>query len=633
MSIVIVIAPHPDMGHTAWANLQQAGVLQAAPSRRERLTPLQIHELMLKTAQQRLGLVESAAGGLSPIVPTLEKLWTELATDLMLANVDAAHYGWQQELDAHTPAFWHRLDPEARFVLVYEDPAAYVARAIIAAKEQRNGVPEPLEDLLAQWHANHVLLLNTFYAMDGNAVLVHATEWAGAADFLGLPSVPTATPADAPTSAGLAPTMLRQLLQPMVQQHAQAHALWLELQAVAQCPAEQPASDAVAVFHLVGAVLDLQAELQNANDQCDDLRQKNTQLQQALNAEAAAQLQEAAAKAQAQKNIEQLAAEKARLEEQHSHALREAQEEAELLLTQLHQVQEELEKYHFKNQELDKQLRDVTQLQQTHASLQTELAATREAQAKTSAAAAAAQQALQAAQTQVSQLRQEQASMLEARTLSEQKAAEQARLAEQRSHALREAQEEAELLLTQLHQVQEELENYFLKYQEQKAKLQSTADFWQQQPQAEVWADMRYTPNGGGWYEAEADGRWSGPGNEAFIDLPLLTPGSYLLELHIADAMDPDLVASMQLTAQFEDGTHTLVDLVHEFGAAPNLYPMVSTGLLQLPACGGSWKLHMVLPRVICPADQGGSDTRSLGLRLQGVRLSLQANSAEEPTP
>lgn len=291
MSIVIVIAPYPDMGHIAWTNLQQAGVLQAAPSRRERLTPLQIHELMLKTAQQRLGLVESAAGGLSPIVPTLEKLWTELATDLMLANVDAAHYGWQQELDAHTPAFWHRLDPEARFVLVYEDPAAYVARAIIAAKEQRNGVPEPLEDLLAQWHASHVLLLNTFYAMNGNAVLVHATEWAGAADFMGVPRAPTATPADAPTSAGLAPTMLRQLLQPMVQQHAQAHALWLELQAVAQCPAEQPASDAVAVFHLVGAVLDLQAELQNANDQCDDLRQKNTQLQQALNAETAAQLQ------------------------------------------------------------------------------------------------------------------------------------------------------------------------------------------------------------------------------------------------------------------------------------------------------------------------------------------------------
>ena len=517
MSIVIVIAPHPDMGHIAWANLQQAGVLQAAPSRRERLTPLQIHELMLKTAQQRLGLVESAAGGLSPIVPTLEKLWTELATDLMLANVDAAHYGWQQELDAHTPAFWHRLDPEARFVMVYEDPVAHVARATIAAKEQRSSAPEPLEDLLAQWHASHALLLDTFYAMNGNAVLVHATESAGAADFIGLPMAPHAKPVNVP-SAGVAPTLLRQLLQPMVQQHSQAHALWLELQAVAQCPAEPPASDAVAVFHLVGAVLDLQAELQNANDQCDDLRQKNTQLQQALNAETAAQLQEAAAKAQAQKNIEQLAAEKARLEEQHSHALREAQEEAELLLTQLHQVQEELE-------------------------------------------------------------------------------------------------------------------NYFLKYQEQKAKLQNATDFWQQQPQAEVWADMRYTPNGGGWYEAEADGRWSGPGNEAFIDLPLLTPGSYLLELHIADAMDPDLVASMQLTAQFEDGTHTLVDLVHEFGAAPSLYPMVSTGLLQLPACGGSWKLHMVLPRVICPADQGGSDTRSLGLRLQGVRLSLQANSAEEPTP
>jgi hypothetical protein len=52
--------------------------------------------------------------------------------------------------------------------------------------------------------------------------------------------------------------------------------------------------------------------------------------------------------------------------------------------------------------------------------------------------------------------------------------------------------------------------------------------------------------------------------------------------------------------------------------------------LLQLPACGGSWHLRIELPRVVCPADQGGSDTRSLGLRLQGVRLSAQAAVPEE---
>jgi hypothetical protein len=67
------------------------------------------------------------------------------------------------------------------------------------------------------------------------------------------------------------------------------------------------------------------------------------------------------------------------------------------------------------------------------------------------------------------------------------------------------------------------------------------------------------------------------------------------------------------------------VELVHEFGAAPGMYPMLSAGVLHLPdGLQGSWQLNLVLPEVISPAEHGGSDTRQLGLRLQGLRLSQQ---------
>ena len=188
-------------------------------------------------------------------------------------------------------------------------------------------------------------------------------------------------------------------------------------------------------------------------------------------------------------------------------------------------------------------------------------------------------------------------------------------------------------MIAQLHQVQEELEHYFVQYQEQKKQLQSVTQFWRQHTPNELWVDMRRTDNGNGWYEAEADGRWSGPGTESTIELPPLAAGQYLLELHIADAMSPELVADMQLVAQLDDGQVLPVSLVHEFGAAEGMYPMASAGILELPASvQGGWQLKLVLPHVVSPAEQGSDDTRELGLRLQGVRLSLQqAEVIEQP--
>jgi hypothetical protein len=208
---------------------------------------------------------------------------------------------------------------------------------------------------------------------------------------------------------------------------------------------------------------------------------------------------------------------------------------------------------------------------------------------------------------------------------------ETARLAEQHRLQTQELQEEGELLLTQLHQVQEELERYFLQYQDQKKQLQGITQFWLRHPPADLWVDMRRTDDGQGWYEAEADGRWSGPSTESSIELPPLAAGTYLVEMHIADAMSPELVAGTQLQAQLSDGQTLPVELVHEFGAATGLYPMVSAGVLQLPeGVQGSWQLKLVLPEVISPAEHGESDTRQLGLRLQGLRLSqLPADTPE----
>lgn len=593
MSIVILIAPTAATAATAWAALRQADLVDAAPSRREQLTPQQVQQLMLKTVQQRHGaaLASASTAAHAPInthvhthTHTLDKIWTELAADLVLANVDAPHFGWHQTLDAHTPGFWQRFDPHTRFVLVYENPAQFVARNLVQHAPTIGNANTPDDDknpgdnsqtLLTTWHASHSTLLDTFYALGADAVLVHADQMASATALLGLPK--PAAPSDMPaqqTVPGAA--LLTQLLQPLVKQNAQAQALWQELQAASQAPMAETTPDAQTALRNLDACLQLQTGLLAA--------------QQALQTEAAA-------KVLAQEQLATSQNDNTRLAEQHRQQLSESQQEGELLLTQLHQVQEELEKYFIQHGEEQKAKTDL--------------------QAKLNAESIARQteaQARAASQKQIDALKHE-----------------TARLAEQHRLQTQELQEEGELLLTQLHQVQEELERYFLQYQDQKKQLHGITQFWLRHPPADLWVDMRRTDDGLGWYEAEADGRWSGPSTESGIELPPLAAGAYLVELHIADAMSPELVAGTQLQAQLSDGQTLPVELVHEFGAATGLYPMVSAGVLQLPeGVQGSWQLKLVLPEVISPANQGGDDTRQLGLRLQGLRLSQQPADTPE---
>ncbi len=196
--------------------------------------------------------------------------------------------------------------------------------------------------------------------------------------------------------------------------------------------------------------------------------------------------------------------------------LTEQTQEAELLLEQLHQVQEEFESLYLKAQAdqsaAEQQLAQLNaQLQQEQAAkaaaeqnaaqqaaqLKAELEQIRAAKAvaeqhaaqqaqqlaqltaeleQTRAAKAAAEQnAAQQAQ-QVAQLTTELEQIRAAKAVAEKHAAQQAQQAQQVHQQLEEIQQENELLLHQLHQVQEELEQHFL----DKQKLQRECEVLQQ---------------------------------------------------------------------------------------------------------------------------------------------------------
>jgi len=453
----------------------------------------------------------------------------------------------------------------------------------------------------------------------------------------------------------------------------------------------------------------LQAELKQAKD---EMAKANAQIQQQTDQAVQLQAQVKTATEQVVRLTEEVKA-AAQLQEGHNRQQANATQENELLLAQLHQVQEALEAAFYKQEatqqkaaQLQEQVKtsaeQVAQLQaqskaaaEQSAKLQAELKQAKDgtakanaqlkqqaeqatqwqAQAKTSAEQVAQLQVQSKAATEQSaklqaelkqakddtakanaQLKQqaeqatqwqaqaktsaEQVAQLQAQSkaAAEQSAKLQAELKQAKDDTakanaqLKQQAEESEQLLMQLHQVQEELERYFLQHGQQTAPLRFVADFWRNHAPTELWIDARQPLQGQGWYDAEADGRWTGPETLTTVQLPPLMQGSYVLELHLADAIEPEVVAGLQAKAVWANGDRTPVDLVHEFGAGGGLYPMVSIGMFELPHTTEAWQLQLQLPYNVCLAERGGNDSRRLGIRVQGLRLSLQATEHMEPS-
>ncbi|MBL3589735.1 MAG: hypothetical protein JMN24_08070 [gamma proteobacterium endosymbiont of Lamellibrachia anaximandri] len=150
-------------------------------------------------------------------------------------------------------------------------------------------------------------------------------------------------------------------------------------------------------------------------------------------------------------------------------ANKETGQENELLLLQLHQVQEELEAVFLHKQQIEQSQKEQdTKLKQ----LQRELDQTRkdfQVEEKIRKGLAGEQQKLQTQIEPLTNARDEQAKLATERQIQLTQAKQSQ---EKLESAKKETEQENELLLLQLHQVQEELEHYFIKYQEMVRELE-----------------------------------------------------------------------------------------------------------------------------------------------------------------
>jgi uncharacterized protein (DUF3084 family) len=340
----------------------------------------------------------------------------QLASDIFIANMEQALWGWQSVTNTFFLDFWQRFDPNIFFVLVCLPPACLVAREL----ESGNNDPDT-QQILGTWQIHHQEMLAFYHrhpdrclCLDSRALFSNpsaavdlcATTWK-----LPLEKDRISTP------TSLLPDPLAWFLaQQMVTGHdEEAASLWQEVEATVhplggEALMDQPGSKAILARYSdlcehSGKLVKLEADqskLQEenskilsqlhhaqeglektcrANQQLETEQQKIIQDNGALNKDKATLTQRISDldaktkqletekqkiiqdndalnkdKAALTQRINELDAKTKQLESEKQKLegkIKDLEEENELLLLQLHQVQEELETTFLKNQKLD----------------------------------------------------------------------------------------------------------------------------------------------------------------------------------------------------------------------------------------------------------------------------------------
>ena len=477
----IIITGHPQSGlEQIESLLLSAGMAAAQPSQDKQLTAQEITTILCKAH----GVVPLAQIQGDQTLAQIEvaPVWQGMVLDLMLANLQHPLWGWADPHSIQLLEYWKAQDPQVVFVLVYDAPHTALTRLSL---EDAAAPAEVLQQRLQTWVAYNSALLQFYLRNPQRCVLVHASEAEPSAQrYVQLINsridapLQLSTPVQEPqllhptdsatneksavTAAPAAPEHSIVLTQPvqnftnsqqahmllaqLLETYPQAQTLYEELQAAATLPRNNPQmlgwnGDAQSRFAAWQEFVQLHQLSRASHAELLKKQEQFTQVQQALEADFS-KIKALLATEQSRKNELQV------LLQQSSQKHQESTEENELLLTQLHQVQEELERHYLDGQKLKQSLEAAQAQAKQLPTVQAELKKT--------------QETLKTAQGKANELPKVQEKLKEAQ------AALQAAKTQKAAAPSQELKEENELLLLQLHQVQEELERYYLENQKLK---------------------------------------------------------------------------------------------------------------------------------------------------------------------
>jgi len=168
----IIIVGHPSSGYKEVEYiLQKRGMASPKPSRREALFPQDITATLCKIHQVPDISSVTSEDEIKPI--KVAPVWHGMALDLMLGNLDQKLWGWSDPQSINFLDYWYQLDDGLTFVLVYDEPK----QAIFNAPLNTNTFSSTtIEHHINNWKAYNSVLLAFFLRNRSRCVLVNAQQ-------------------------------------------------------------------------------------------------------------------------------------------------------------------------------------------------------------------------------------------------------------------------------------------------------------------------------------------------------------------------------------------------------------------------------------------------------------------------
>ena len=168
----ILIVGHPQSGYQDVERLLLAcGMGLAKSSRREGFAPQQISAMVCKahcapplstlTSEAEIQQIGTAA------------VWHGLALDLMLGNLEQRFWGWSDPNAIYMLEYWKQLDPTIKFVFVYGDPQSAL---VGTGTDNMPDDPQALKQRLLNWRAFNSAMVYFYNRNSNRSVLVHAQQ-------------------------------------------------------------------------------------------------------------------------------------------------------------------------------------------------------------------------------------------------------------------------------------------------------------------------------------------------------------------------------------------------------------------------------------------------------------------------
>lgn len=167
----ILIVGHPSSGYKEVEEiLQQRGMTSALPSRRDALLPQDITATLCKVHKVPDIDNVTAEEEIKPL--QVAPVWHGMALDLMLGNLEQNLWGWADPQSIYSLDYWCQLDDNLTFVLVYDTPQQALMEASTKHKDLSG---KTIEHNINNWMAYNGALL-AFYLRNRNRCLMVSAQ-------------------------------------------------------------------------------------------------------------------------------------------------------------------------------------------------------------------------------------------------------------------------------------------------------------------------------------------------------------------------------------------------------------------------------------------------------------------------